>query len=108
MGIDKKEILRSLLASLEEETLRGGTDQIKDAYEETIERVRPLLTRGNSPCSMVGIVIALRQLADQITEQTHNMKIPLFKEMVEFFSDGFKLGSVAYKATVEEEDTDNE
>lgn len=106
MEINRKVILRALLASLEEETLRGGTDQIKDAYEETIERVRPLLTRGNSACAMVGIVIALRQLADQITEQTHNMKLPLFNEMVEFFSDGVKLGSVAYKATAEEEDPD--
>lgn len=106
MEINREVILRALLASLEEETLRGGTDQIKDAYEETIEQVRPLLERGNSPCSMVGIVIALRQLADQITEQTHNLKLPLFKEMVEFFSDGFELGSVAYKDTVDKEDPD--
>lgn len=108
MEMSKKEILLSVLAQHDEKTLRGFTDQIADAYKEIIEHCRPLLARRNSLGATVGIVIALRQLANNITEQTGNMNIPLFDEMVELFNEGLKLGSVAWTSTVDKEDPDEE
>lgn len=101
---EKRQLLLALLSQYDENELRAFTDNIPKAYGETLEQCRPLLTRGNSIGATIGIVIALRQLADNITEQAGNTGIPLFGEMVDMFNEGLKLSSVAWTKQVEEDE----
>lgn len=91
MEKNEREILLSMLSEFDEKELRAFTDKVAHAYSEMIEHCRPLLTRGNDVGAVVGIIIALRQLADNITEQCGNMNMPLVNVLADLFNDGLKL-----------------
>lgn len=99
---ETKKMVFAALASQDKEELKGYLAKVSDAYKKTIELCRPLLTRGNTPGELVGITIALRQMAEQNIVQCENMGIQYFREMVEVLSEGVALYSVAWKSLREE------
>ena len=97
-------LVRKALASMDQEELKEFYQKISDAHKETVELVRPFLTRGNTSAELVGITLALLQMVKQNIVQCENMGVPLFSEMVEIFGEGIQLQSVAWKSTREDED----
>ena len=100
---DRIELILFLNEMREDGSLKGFTDNIFEGYGDTLQQISKIVS-GKDMKHQIGVVIALRQMAEAVTKDCERLGIPLFAEMVDFFSEHFGYESVSYAGAPKEDD----
>jgi hypothetical protein len=92
-----------LLSIFDEDDLKEFADRAFVGYSETLDVLKPQIN-GRECFYMIGVVIVLRQLADNITESMEHLGIPMFPEMTEIFGKTFGFKAVSYTRKPQEDE----
>lgn len=100
---ERAELIKLLKSMIDDGELKEFVQTIETGYRESLKNLQPLLF-GRDMKRMVGTVIALRQVADQIVNDCRSLDIPLFDEMCSFFGENLGYTKISWVQAQEASD----